>query len=270
MVFVIMHAWKTKNERAMKMKSIVLEGKGLCKTFTNGQVAANVIRNLDVEIYKGDFTVIMGTSGAGKSTLLYMLSGIDTVTAGEIKLKEKRIEQLKEREMAKIRKNDIGFVFQEANLLEDFTVFENVAMPGYLTQSNRKAINERTEKLLREVDMQDHKNKYPSQLSGGQKQRIAIIRSLINNPGVLFTDEPTGALNAKQSGAVLDLLTGIHKRGQSILMVTHDIGAASRANRLLYIKDGKIDGELNLDQFETEDIKDREKQVFDFIMKKGW
>lgn len=252
------------------MKSIVLDGKGLCKTFTNGQVETNVIRNLDVEIYKGDFTVIMGTSGAGKSTLLYMLSGIDTITAGEIKLKDMRIDKLKEKEMAKIRKGDIGFVFQEANLLEDFTVFENIAMPGYLTASSRKVVNDRTEKLLNDVEMLDHKDKYPSQLSGGQKQRIAIIRSLINEPDVLFADEPTGALNAKQSNAVLDLLTGINEKGQSILMVTHDIGAASRANRLLYIKDGKIDGVLEFDQFEVEDIKDREKQVFDFIMKKGW
>jgi len=252
------------------MKSIVLEGKGLGKTFTNGQVETNVIRNLDVEVYKGDFTVIMGTSGAGKSTLLYMLSGIDTITTGEIKLKDMRIDQLKEKKMVKIRRNDIGFIFQEANLLEDFTVFENVAMPGYLTSSSRKEINDRTDKLLEEVNMQDHKHKYPSQLSGGQKQRIAIIRSLINRPNILFADEPTGALNATQSKAVLDLLTQIHKRGQSILMVTHDIGAASRANRLLYIKDGKIDGVLEFDQIEEEDIKDREKQIFDFIMKKGW
>lgn len=252
------------------MKSIVLEGKGLCKTFTNGQVATNVIRNLDVDIYKSDFTVIMGTSGAGKSTLLYMLSGIDTITAGEINLMDSRIDKLKEKKMAKIRRNDIGFVFQEANLLEDFTVFENIAMPGYLVSKNRKEVNERTNKLLEDVNMLDHKHKYPSQLSGGQKQRVAIIRSLINKPNVLFADEPTGALNATQSNAVLDLLTGVHEKGQSILMVTHDIGAASRANRLLYIKDGKIDGILEFDQFEVEDIKDREKQVFDFIMKRGW
>ncbi len=252
------------------METIVLEGKGLCKTFTNGQVATNVIRNLDVKIYKGDFTVIMGTSGAGKSTLLYMLSGIDTITAGEINLMDSRIDKLKEKKMAKIRRSDIGFVFQEANLLEDFTVFENIAMPGYLASSNRKEVNNRTDKLLEEVNMLDHKHKYPSQLSGGQKQRVAIIRSLINKPNVLFADEPTGALNATQSKAVLDLLTGVHEKGQSILMVTHDIGAASRANRLLYIKDGKIDGVLEFDQFEVEDIKDREKQVFDFIMKRGW
>lgn len=252
------------------MKSIVLEGKGLCKTFTNGQVEANVLRNLDVSVYRGDFTVVMGASGAGKSTLLYVLSGIDTATSGEITLMDIRIDQMKEKEMAAIRRNEFGFVFQEANLLADFTVFENIAMAGYLASSNRKEVNERTEELLAEVDMLEHKDKYPSQLSGGQKQRIAIARSLINQPGILFADEPTGALNATQSEAALALLTRVHESGQSILMVTHDISTASRANRLLYIKDGKIDGVLELDRFEVEDSKDREQQVFDFIQKKGW
>jgi len=235
-----------------------------------GKEETNVLRNLDVEIYRGDFTVVMGTSGAGKSTLLYVLSGIDTATSGEISLMDMRVDRMKEKEMADIRRNEFGFVFQEANLLEDFTVFENIAMSGYLTSVNRKEVNTRVEKLLSDVNMQDHKNKYPSQLSGGQKQRIAVIRSLINSPNIVFADEPTGALNATQSEAVLDLLTGVHEKGQSILMVTHDIKAASRASRLLYIKDGKIDSELKLDQFATGEIEDREKQVFDFIMKKGW
>jgi len=252
------------------MKNIILEGKGLCKTFANGQVASHVIRNLDIEIYEGDFTVIMGTSGAGKSTLLYMLSGIDSITAGEITLDGTRIDQVKEKEMAKVRRKDIGFVFQEPNLLEDFTVFENAAMSGYLLTKDRSKVNERCENLLRDVDMLEHTDKYPSQLSGGQKQRVAIVRSLINNPNIVFADEPTGALNATMSESVLDLLTEVHSKNQSILMVTHDIKAASRANRLLYIKDGKIDGELKLDHFETGKLEDREKQVFDFIMSKGW
>ena len=252
------------------MKNIILEGKGLCKTFTNGQVASHVIRNLDVEIYEGDFTVIMGTSGAGKSTLLYMLSGIDTITSGEILLGNMRIDQMKEKQMTKIRRKDIGFVFQEPNLLEDFTVFENVAMSGYLLTKDRAKVNKRCHKLLGDVDMLEHMDKYPSQLSGGQKQRVAIVRSLINAPNIVFADEPTGALNATMSKSVMDLLTEVHNKNQSILMVTHDIKAASRANRLLYIKDGKIDGELRFDNFSTEKLEDREKQVFDFIMSKGW
>ena len=252
------------------MKNIVLEVKGLCKTFTNGQVNSNVIRNLDVEIYEGDFTVIMGTSGAGKSTLLYILSGIDEVTSGEIYLRERRIDQLKEKEMAEVRRKEIGFVFQEPNLLEDFTVYENIAMTGYLTNRNRRLVNAYTDTLLEQIDMQEHQDKYPSQLSGGQKQRAAIARSLINQPNIVFADEPTGALNAAQSDAALDLLTKVNKRGQTILMVTHDIKAASRGNRLLYIKDGKIDGILQMDQFIVEDMKEREKQIFEFIMEKGW
>jgi len=252
------------------MNEIVLEANGLCKTFTNGQVSSNVIRNLDVVIYKGDFTVIMGTSGAGKSTLLYMLSGIDTITSGEILLNNRRIDQLKEKDMTSIRREDIGFIFQEPNLLDDFTVFENIAMTGYLVNKDRAVVNARTNTLLEEVDMVEHKDKYPSQLSGGQKQRIAVARSLINQPGVVFADEPTGALNATQSEAALDLLTQVNHKGQTILMVTHDIRAASRANRLLYIKDGKIDGILQLDQFESGSLEDREKQVFDFVMSKGW
>ena len=252
------------------MKNIILDGSGLCKTFTNGQVSSNVIRNLDVEVYKGDFTVIMGTSGAGKSTLLYMLSGIDTITSGEICLNGNRIENLKEKDMTSLRRKDIGFIFQEPNLLEDFTVFENISITGYLVNKDRKLVNKKTAKLLQEVDMIEHKDKYPSQLSGGQKQRIAVARSLINQPSIVFADEPTGALNATQSQAVLNLLTDVHLKGQSILMVTHDIKAASRANRLLYIKDGKIDGVLQLDQFDTGSLEGREKQIFDFIMSKGW
>jgi len=252
------------------LKTTILEGKGLCKTFKNGQVASNVIRNLDVEIYDGDFTVIMGTSGAGKSTLLYMLSGIDTITSGEINLKNKRIDQLKENQMSNIRREEIGFIFQESNLLEDFTVFENVAMPGYLITKNRTNVNTYAAELLENVDMTAHFDKYPSQLSGGQKQRVAIARSLINKPDIVFADEPTGALNATQSKAAMDLLTEVHESGQTILMVTHDIKAASRANNLLFIKDGKIDGKLELDRFMVNDIEEREKQVFEFIMSKGW
>lgn len=252
------------------MKKIVLEGKGLCKTFINGQISTNVIRNLDMEVYEGDFTVIMGTSGAGKSTLLYMLSGIDTVTSGEVHIKDLPLHTLKEKQMAKIRQQEIGLVFQEPNLLEDFNAYDNIALSGYLTNKNRKEVHQKVDQLLEQIDMTEHQHKLPSQLSGGQKQRLSIARSLINQPAIVFADEPTGALNATQSENVLDMLTAIHEDGQTVLMVTHDIKAAARANQLLFIKDGKIDGILELDQFDTGSVKDREKQIFDFIMSKGW
>jgi len=252
------------------MKTVVLEARGLCKTFKSGQVAANVIRNLDLEIYQDEFTVIMGSSGAGKSTLLYVISGIDKATSGEISLKGKRIDSFEEKAMTEIRRRDIGFIFQEPNLLEDFSVFENVAVTGYMGSKDRGDVNKRTEEILKSIDMFEHKDKYPSQLSGGQKQRVAIARSLINQPSIIFADEPTGALNASHGENVLNMLTDINQKGQTILMVTHDIKAAARADRLLFIKDGKIDGELRMNQFIVDSKEEREQQIFEFLMDRGW
>lgn len=252
------------------MKSIILEGKGVCKTFINGSNSTNVLRNMNVEIKEGDFTVIMGASGSGKSTLLYCLSGIDSITSGEITLNENEVHNLKEKDMADIRRKDIGFIFQESNLIDDFNVFENVAMSGYLVSKDKVVVNKRTEELLKKMDLLEHTKKYPAELSGGQKQRVAIARSLINGPSIVFADEPTGALNATQSEMVLNLLSNINKKGQSILMVTHDIKAAARANRLMFISDGKIDGILDMEQFNVVSLKEREKQVFEFISSRGW
>lgn len=251
-------------------KKIVLEARGLCKTFVNGQVSTNVVRNLDLEIYENEFTVIMGSSGAGKSTLLYVVSGIDRATSGEVYLSEQRIDQLEEKAMTEIRRKDIGFIFQEPNLLEDFTVFENVAVTGYIGSKQRNEVNQRAKELLQRVDMLDHQDKYPNQLSGGQKQRVAIARSLINQPSIIFADEPTGALNAGQGENVLKLLKEINQQGQSILMVTHDIKAAAIADRILFIQDGKIDGDLKLKQYMVEAKEEREQQIFEFLMERGW
>jgi len=253
-----------------EMEKVILEGKGLCKTFISGKTISHVIRNLDIDIYEGDFTVIMGASGAGKSTLLYALSGVDSITSGEINFNNKRIDQYKENQMTDIRRDEIGFVFQEPNLLDDFTVFENVALTGYLKTKNRKLVNSKTLSLLESVEMEEHHHKFPSQLSGGQKQRVAIARSLINEPKIIFADEPTGALNATQGELALEMLTDFNGKGQSILVVTHDIKVAARASRLLYMKSGKIDGILELNQFNLADTKEREQEVFDFIMSKGW
>lgn len=252
------------------MKKIVMKGENLCKTFENGQLANHVIRNLSVDICENDFTVIMGSSGAGKSTLLYVLSGMDNITSGQVSLNGMRIDHLSEKAMSDLRKSVIGFIFQDPNLLDDFNVFENVSVTGYMASKNRKKVHIRAEELLEQVDMMDHLQKYPAQLSGGQKQRVAIARSLINSPDIIFADEPTGALNAAQSQNVLDLLTDINKNGQTIVMVTHDIKAACRGNRILFINNGKIEGDLNLNAFMVETLEEREVQVFEFLKNKGW
>ena len=252
------------------MKEVVIKTDKLCKSFKIGKDKLEIIKDLDLEIYKDDFTVIMGSSGAGKSTLLYCLSTMDKISSGSVKLLGKELSKLNKNEIADIRKNNIAFIFQGINLLPDLNMFENIAYNGYGKNKSKKEVHKKTDKLLKELDMEESKKKYPSEVSGGQKQRIAIARALINEPEIIFADEPTGALNSSMGLIVLDMLTELNDKGQSIVMVTHDLKAATRATRLIYLKDGKVDGELLMKNFKKEDIKEREKMVYNFLIERGW
>lgn len=252
------------------MKNTVISTKLLCKSFITDGELNNIIKNMDLDIYEGDFTVIMGSSGSGKSTLLYSLSGMDQVTTGKVFFDNEDITTMKEKEITKLRKNKLGFVFQGINLIPNLNVYENIISPTYKTKADRKAVEERVEYLMEKLELKLHKRKFPNQMSGGQRQRVAICRALINNPKVLFADEPTGSLNSAQSDNVLDIFTSIHEEGQSIVMVTHDLKAALRGNRILYIKDGRIDGELALTEYKTDDLTQREDTVYRFLKSKGW
>ncbi len=252
------------------MKTTIIKASKLCKTFYSSEVETPVIRNLNAEIFAGDFTAIMGPSGSGKSTLLYLLSGLDHSTGGEIDFDGIQIQDFAENKMAGFRRDKIGFIFQTPNLIDNLTIFENVTIPAYTNWSSKKEVNSYALSLLETLNITDHKNKYPSQLSGGEQQRVAIARSLINKPQVLFADEPTGALNSSQTEAVLELLNSLHENGQSIVMVTHDIRSACMANRILYIRNGKIECELNLDTFNPGTIEAREQFIFEFLKTKGW
>jgi putative ABC transport system ATP-binding protein len=242
----------------------------LCKSFISDGEVNNVIKNMDLEIRKEDFTVIMGSSGSGKSTLLYLLSGMDQVTSGKVYLEGEDITNLNERKLAAIRKSKIGFVFQAINLVQDLTIYENVLSPTYRSGRSKVEIAERIESLLGKMELKEHQKKFPSQLSGGQKQRAAICRALINEPDILFADEPTGALNSSQGQNVLDIFTKIHTEGQSVVMVTHDLKAALRGNRIIYLKDGRIDGDLYLNEYDEETLEEREKVVYEFLKERGW
>lgn len=252
------------------MKEVNIETKKLCKTFVTDGENYNVIKNLDLKIYKGDFTVIMGSSGAGKSTLMYLLSGMDTASSGEVRLLGNEISKFRKKDMEKLRREKISYVFQSINLIPDLNAYENIAAPTYKTRVNKNQLKKDIDELLNKFSMSEHRGKYPSQLSGGQKQRIAICRALINKPEIIFADEPTGALNSSQGQEVLNILTELNASGQSIVMVTHDLKAAIRANRLLYIKDGRIDGDLNLPPYDSNGYEERERQVFNFLKEKGW
>ena len=230
----------------------------------------HAVRNLDLEIEAGDFTMIMGSSGSGKSTLLYLLSGMEEPSSGEVYLEEARIDSLKEKEMTRLRRNSFSFVFQAMHLIPSLSVLENVVLPSSFDAKHRRGLVKEAEELLTSLGLEDEIHRRPTQLFGGQQQRVAIARALIKRPRVLFADEPTGALNSLNGANVLDLLSDLNKNHQSIVMVTHDLKAAIRGNRLLFIKDGKLDGELRLPSWNPEMAREREAQVFAFLTEKGW
>lgn len=248
----------------------ILRATDLCKTFSNESVQQHVLKNLNLEIRKGDFTVIMGDSGAGKSTLLYSLSGMDRPSLGSITYGNEEISDYSNDKLAIFRRRHCGFVFQQNYLNDTMSVMDNIIVSGLLKSKNRKDIAERAKKLLKQVGLDDKcYGKFPNQLSGGEKQRVALVRSVINEPEILFADEPTGALNSQNTTAVLDVLTDMNKRGQSIVMVTHTIAAAERGNRILYLRDGVICDEITLDPYDGEN-RERHKQLRDFLGNMGW
>jgi putative ABC transport system ATP-binding protein len=224
-----------------------------------------------MQLYEGDFTVIMGASGSGKSTLLYALSGMDSATSGSVMYGDTDITGLNEKKLAELRHSDFGFVFQQMHLVSNLTIFENVAVAGYLNKTvSAKQTDERVSELLEKMNISHIKSHLPSQVSGGEQQRCAIARAVVNKPKLIFADEPTGALNRKNSQDVLDLLTELNKEGQSILMVTHDLRAAARADRILYLSDGKILGDLNMPPYVPQEIKSRETQINAWLTSLEW
>ena len=253
------------------MKKTVLSARKLCKSFAHNGGQAHILTHVSLDLYEGDFTVIMGSRGSGKSTLLYALSGMDRATAGEVLYGGRNLVGLKERELARLRHTDFGFVFQQIHLVSNLTLFENVAVCGYLNKGRPAAeVRKRADSLLSRMSIAHVRDHLPTQVSGGEQQRCAIARAVINSPKVLFADEPTGALNRKNTADVLELLMGLNRDGQSILMVTHDMKAALRANRILYIGDGRIIGEISLPPYDPGEEKSRETQVNAWLASLEW
>ena len=252
------------------MKQILLKTEKLCKSFSNGGSMQHVLKNIDLTLHKGDFTVIMGASGAGKSTLLYALSGMDTPTLGTITFGEKIISDLNSAGLAVFRRDHCGFVFQQIYLIDNMSVMDNVLAAGLLVNKEKKTLLQRVRELFAAVGIsEDTQKKFPTQISGGEAQRVGIVRALVNSPEILFADEPTGALNSKTGLDVLDTLTQCNERGQSIVMVTHDMRSARRGNRILYLQDGVILGECDLGKYSHGDTQRHEK-LSAFLNEMGW
>lgn len=252
------------------MKEILLKTKNLSKSFSSSGALQHVLKNIDLQLYKGDFTVIMGASGAGKSTLLYALSGMDTPSLGTITFGDEVISDLNSDGLAVFRRNHCGFVFQQIYLIDTMSVMDNVLCAGLLVNRDKKSLINRTKELFQAVDISEEtQKKFPTQISCGEAQRVGIVRALINSPEILFADEPTGALNSKTGLDVLDTLTKFNEQGQSVVMVTHDMRSARRGNRILYLKDGAILGECNLGKYVHGDVRRHEK-LTTFLTEMGW
>lgn len=252
------------------MAKAIIKATDLCKTYVSDGEQYHAIRNISMEFYEGEFSVIMGSSGSGKSTLLYLLSGMEDITAGEVSFMDNMLNGLKEKELSLFRRKNIGFVFQAINLVPNLSLLENISLPGYLVNKDKKKVHQYALELMKKMDIHELAERLPSKVSGGQQQRAAIARALVNQPHVLFADEPTGSLNSQQGINVLDILTDINKKGQTVVMVTHDIKAACRADRILFIKDGKIDGDMRLGKYSKESTEAREKQIVSYLTEKGW
>ena len=223
----------------------VLEVKNIEKYYGNKSNLTKAIDNISFTIEKGEFVGIMGASGSGKTTLLNCISTIDRVTAGKIIINNQDITRLKGNNLNKFRREELGFIFQDFNLLDTLTAYENIALALTIQKVKPKEIEERVQEIAKKLEITDILNKYPYQISGGQKQRVASARAIITNPKLVLADEPTGALDSRSAQMLIEMISSLNKDFKAtILMVTHDSFTASYCDRILFIKDGKIFTEL--------------------------
>ncbi len=251
----------------------ILEVKDLCKTYVVNKRQNNVLKNVNFTVSEGEMVAVMGPSGSGKSTLLYAVSGMDSITAGEVNFCEKNIAKMNQKELADLRLDEMGFIFQQMYMLKNLTVLDNIILPATQSKKNtesRKETVSRGEELMRKLDIIEVADNDINEVSGGQLQRACICRSMINKPKVLFADEPTGALNRTASNEVMEELVKLNKEGTTIMMVTHDAKVAAKCSRVLYIVDGNIKGEYKSPENADMQEKERERLLNNWLMELGW
>lgn len=251
----------------------VLEVKDLCKTYVINKRQNNVLKNVNFKVEDGEMVAIMGPSGSGKSTLLYAVSGMDGATGGSVVFDGKDITKLKSNELASLRLDEMGFIFQQMYMMKNLTILDNIVLPAMeskKTNESKKEKTKRGEDLMRKLDIIEVADNDINEVSGGQLQRACICRSMINKPKVLFADEPTGALNRTASNEVMKELVKLNEEGTTIMMVTHDAKVAAKCSRVLYIVDGNIKGEYNSPKEKDVQEKDRERMLNNWLMELGW
>ncbi len=250
----------------------ILEVKDLCKTYIVNKRQNNVLKNVNFTIGEGEMVAVMGPSGSGKSTLLYAVSGMDSLTAGEVNFCGKNIAGMGERELADLRLDEMGFIFQQMYMLKNLTILDNIILPA--TQSKkqrepRRVTARRGQDLMRRLGIIDIADNDINEVSGGQLQRACICRSMMNNPKMIFADEPTGALNRTSSDEVMEELVKLNSEGTTIMLVTHDVKVAAKCTRVMYIVDGNIKGEYDLSDCPTQ-TRERERALNNWLLELGW
>ncbi|MCI8605059.1 MAG: ABC transporter ATP-binding protein [Ruminiclostridium sp.] len=253
----------------------ILEVKDLCKTYIVNKRQNNVLKNVNFNVGEGEMVAVMGPSGSGKSTLLYTVSGMDGITAGEALFCGKNIAQMGDRELADLRLDEMGFIFQQMYMLKNLTVLDNIIFPAVQSKKNtesRRQTEERGRALMRRLGIDDVCGNDINEVSGGQLQRACICRSMINEPKMIFADEPTGALNRSSSDEVMNELLSLNRDGTTIMCVTHDPKVAAKCSRVLYLVDGGIVGEKETGHFDGGDkvLRDRERELNNWLMEQGW
>jgi len=250
----------------------ILEVKDLCKTYIVNKRQNNVLKNVNFTIGEGEMVAVMGPSGSGKSTLLYAVSGMDSLTAGEVNFCGRNIAGMGERELADLRLDEMGFIFQQMYMLKNLTILDNIILPATQSKKQREPRREtarRGQDFMRRLGIIDIADNDINEVSGGQLQRACICRSMMNNPKMIFADEPTGALNRASSDEVMEELVKLNSEGTTIMLVTHDVKVAAKCTRVMYIVDGNIKGEYDLSGCSTQ-IRERERALNNWLLELGW
>lgn len=251
------------------MKELLLYGNEIIKSYGEGMEKHNVLNGISLKVCEGEFLSVMGPSGSGKSTLLYVLSGMDNFDSGTVAFEGRGLSGMGDEELSDMRRLRMGFIFQQPTLLKNLNILDNIILP--LMRDNRRRVREITSKaksLMRQTGIEGLEDREISQVSGGQLQRAGICRALMNKPGIIFGDEPTGALNSKSAQEIMELLQQINEDGTAILLVTHDINVAARTGRVLFMQDGKIVSELKFSDKE-EDYTARADKIMSEMRKIG-
>lgn len=246
----------------------VLKLENVKKVYKTKSILTEALSDVNFSVEKGEFIAVMGESGSGKTTLLNIISTLDKATSGNVLMEDKNINLLKDGQVAAFRRNHLGFVFQDFNLLDQFSNRDNIFLPLVLSGFSYQEMTERLDKVKGILGIEGILEKYPYEISGGQRQRIAIARAVVVNPSLLLADEPTGALDSSSSEKILGLFTELNKTGQTILMVTHSVRAAAHAKRVMFIKDGIVYHELYKGEEEAEDFMERIHQAQRMLSKK--